>query len=309
MWRWRGLLLVLLLCGGCAASIPPDVLRDAQFAVESRWSVYLLDGTGDQATPILPRRQTREASPGRYDKRYDEYLEPSLSPDRTLITCIRRVGGNSSMWNLEYAPAESTDVLLVRIADRSERVVMPIPVTPRGEAGTLAPVWSPDGTRIFFAVEHRIWSYVVSEERLEPVVDLPAGLGGRFEGRRYLRVSRDGTRLFALLDSYRRLTTYDAIVEVALASKTLTPIWTGDLVRHIEIDRPLSATVDDEIAEALFGSREYPVFAPRVSPDRRLYFFDRYEMGLFGRRWIAGYDRVTRKEFEVRTMWRTLFWK
>lgn len=32
-------------------------------------------------------------------------------------------------------------------------------------------------------------------------------------------------------------------------------------------------------------------------------------MGLFGREWVAGYDRVTRKEFEVWTMWRSLFWK
>jgi hypothetical protein len=308
MWRWRGLLLVLLLCGGCVASIPADVLRDAQFTVESKWSVYLLDGTGDRATSILPRRQTRDGQ-GPQAKRYDEYLEPSLSPDRTLVTCIRRTGGNSSLWYSEWAPAESADVLVVRIADRSERVVMSIPVTSRGTAHTLAPVWSPDGKRIFFAVDQRIWSYVVSEERLEPVVDLPTDLRGTFELRRYLRVSRDGAKLFALLDSYRRRTTYEAIVEVDLASRRLTPLWTGTLVHHIDIDRPLTATVDDDIAEALFGSREFPVFAPRVSGDPRVYFFSRHEMGLFGREWVAGYDRVTRKEFEVRTMWRTLFWK
>jgi hypothetical protein len=59
----------------------------------------------------------------------------------------------------------------------------------------------------------------------------------------------------------------------------------------------------------LFGFREFPVFEPRISRDRRFYFFVKSQPGLLGRIWVAGYDRTERTTFEVRTMWRTLLWK
>jgi hypothetical protein len=76
-----------------------------------------------------------------------------------------------------------------------------------------------------------------------------------------------------------------------------------------EVDRPLSREIDDEVGVTLFGSRGRPVYAPLHSTDGRLCFFGRHEIGRFGREWMVGYDRVTRREFEVRTMWRTLWWK
>lgn len=283
MWRRRGLLTVLLLCGGCAASVPTDVLRDARFAVESPNSVYLLDGTGQQATPIRERRLTKDG-PGIMDKLYDDYFAPSLSPDRSRIACLR-FRNNSAGGNIdELMPLQSVEVLLVRLADRSEQVVMSIPATERGRVyRVLAPVWSPDGNRVFFAADRRVWVYVLGAARPEPVADFPEGFGGGFQVRAYLRPSRDGDRLFGLLSRHTRLARYDVIVSVDLASGKLTPVWTGSLRRAIEIDRPVAAEIDDEIVEALFGSREHPVDAPRASPDHRLYFFTRHEIT----RWVC----------------------
>ena len=307
MWGWRGLLLVLLLCGGCAASIPVDALRDAQFTVESLRSVYLLDGTGEQPTLVLERRQTRDG-PGFMDKLYDKYFAPSLSPDRSRIACLRS-RNKPAEGNVDEL--KSVEVLLVRLADRSEQVVTSIPATPEGRVyGVLAPVWSRDGARIFFAADRRVWVYPLGSARPEPLVEIPEDFGGGFGVRgAYLRPSRDGERLFALLTRHTRFARYDVIVSVDLAGGRLTPVWTGGLRRHIEIEAPVAAEIDDDTVEALFGSREHPVHAPAVSADRRFYFFTRHEMGLFGREWVAGYDRVTRREFEVRTMWRSLFWK
>jgi hypothetical protein len=311
MWRWRGLLLVLLLSGGCAASIPTDVLRDAQFAVESRKSVFRLDGSGERPILVLERRETRDGL-APLDKLHDEFFAPSLSPDGSWIACLR-FRNNSGGGNIDaLMPLQSVEVLLVRIDDRSEHVVASIPATERGRVyRVLAPVWAPDGGRVFFAADGRVWSYALGDPQSRPIADIPEGFSGGFGIRQYLRPSPDGAQLFGLLSRRNRFGRYDVIVSIDLASGKLTPRWTGTLSRDsvFEVNRPLSREIDDDVGQALFGSRERPVFAPLVSRDGRFYFFGRHEMGLFGREWIAGYDRVTRKEFEVRTMWRTLFWK
>ena len=311
MFRWLGLLLTLPLCGGCVASIPQDALRDAEFTVESLASVYLMDGTGERATRLLERRLTRDG-PGLRDKLHDEYFAPSLSPDRSRIACLR-FRNNSGFGNDDaLMPLQRVEVLLVHLADRSEQIVASIPATERGRVySVLAPVWSGDGVRIFFAADHRVWVYTLGSGRPEPIVDIPAEFYGGFGGgTEYLRLSRGGSRLFARLRRYSpRYVSYDIIVSIDIAGGRLTPVWTGHLRRHIELDRPVTTEIEEDIVEALFGSREHPVDDPRASGDRRFYFFTRHEMGLFGRKWIAGYDRATRREFEVRTMWRTLFWK
>jgi len=74
-------------------------------------------------------------------------------------------------------------------------------------------------------------------------------------------------------------------------------------------DQPFPPELDDAAIEALFGSREFPVLAPRFSADRRYYFFVKRRPGFFGRLWVAGYDREARREFTVRTLDRGLLWK
>ncbi len=309
MWRRRSLLLVFLL-GGCAAAIPLDALRAAHFAVASLDSVYLLDGTGERSVPVVTRRYTRggRSDP---DQLYDGYAAPALSPDGTRVACLRARNYSPYRGGQDLIPIQSTEVLLVRLADGGEQVVMSIPAALRSSV-LLAPVWAPDGTRILFGADRWVWSYVLETSGPEPIVEVPADFHGTFRLRRYLRPSRDGRTLFALLERQnRRFASYDVIVRIDLAARRVTPLWTGQLSHGsvFEVDRPLARDIDDEVGVTLFGSREHPVYAPLASVDGRLYFFGRHEMGLFGREWMAGYDRVTRQEFEVRTMWRTLWWK
>ncbi len=304
----RLLLSVLLAFGGCATAVPVDALRDATFAVENFNSVYLMDGSGEQVTRILERRQTRDG-PGHLDRLYDDYVQPSLSPDGTHIACIRRrndsLGGNIS----ELMPLQSSEVLVVRVSDRVERLVMSVPATRPGRIYRVSsPVWSTEGGRVFFFADRRVWSYSLDEARLEALVDLPIRYVGGLELiEQYLRVSRDGARLFALFFAPYQ----DVVMEIDLADRKVKTLWSGKLSSRsvFDVDRPLPRELGEEVAQALFGSREFPVYTPQVSGDRRSYFFMRHKSGWFGRIWVAGYDRETRTEFEVRTMWRTLFWK
>lgn len=118
MRRGRSLLLVLLFGSGCATAIPVEALRDARFTVESQESVYLLDGAGERSEPIAARRQTRDGPSQFVRSRNDTPYQ-----------------GN----NPELMPIQSVEVLLVRLADGAEQVVMSIPATRPGRV-LLAPV-------------------------------------------------------------------------------------------------------------------------------------------------------------------------
>lgn len=308
------LLSALLLLNGCAAAVRIDALRETRFTVEDRHSVYLMDGVGEQLTRVLERKQTKDG-PRTVDKLYDDYFEPSLSPDGTHVACIR-FRNNSAGGNIdELMPLQSVEVLIVRISDRTERLLMSVPASEPGRVyRVLGPVWSADGGRVFFVADQRVWSYSLSEWQLEPIVDLPNGYSGGFTQDflrgKYLRVSKEGTRLFGLLSMYFGRE-YDVIVEIDLRVRKLKTLWYGNLSSRsvFEIDRLPPEQLDEDAVETLFGSRQFPVFAPRFSRDRRFYFFVRGESGWFGRVWVGAYDRAERKPFEVRTMWRTLLWK
>jgi hypothetical protein len=307
--------LVALVCAGCASAVPVDRLRATTLAVDSLGSVYLLDASGEQATRVLDRKQTRDG-PGQWGPLYDEYFQPSLSPDGRHVACVRLHNSSHRGSPAELVAIQSSEVIIVRVGDGAERVVMSVASEVGRGRAVLSPVWSIGGDRIFFAVDRRVWSYSVAGARLDPVVDLASHYVGSFGSDdlrgTYLRVSGDGTRLFGLLRTrIGRTGLDDAVVEIDLTSGTFRPLWSGNLSSGsvFEIDRPLPAAIDDEGVQALFGSREFPVFAPKHSADRRFYFFVKHEMGWLGRIWVSGYDRQTRRDFEVRTMWRTLFWK
>jgi hypothetical protein len=306
--RWA-LLLALLLGGGCA-SIPSADLRTAQFAIEVRDSVYLLDGTGGAPALTLARRQTRDRS-GRVSALYDHYVDPSLSPDRASIACVRRRNHDPYRSRMrDPSPEDVIEVLIVRVADRAEQIVMSVPATSPAARGMIGPVWSTDGRRVFFGADRRIWAYRLGAERPDVVMVLPATyLTSLRLTAHYLRVAAPGDRLLGLFPGPGLLD--HVIVEIDPVRGALTPLWSGTLSSRLggDVDRPLTAPVAEDVVLALFGSRERPVLGPRSSPDGRFYFFERYRQGPLGRRWVAGYDRVTRTEFEVRTMWRTLWWE
>jgi hypothetical protein len=175
--RGYGVLLALV-CGACAAGLPIDRLRDTTLSVESLGSVYLIDASGEHATPVLERKQTRARS-DQLAQLFDEYYEPSLSPDGAYVACVRL--GNNAHWGdlVEPQPLQSSEIMIARVSDRSERVIMSVPR--RAPAwNILAPVWSVEGDQIFFAVDRRVWSYALAGARLDPLVELPTRYFGGF---------------------------------------------------------------------------------------------------------------------------------
>ncbi|HZP37308.1 MAG TPA: hypothetical protein VFE48_12570 [Methylomirabilota bacterium] len=284
--------------------MPSDV-RDVQIAVESRYSIYLLSGTGDRRRLLASRRTQVGAAP--HQELHDDYVAPSLSPDGSHVACIRLRNHGRYGRDVRVAlPPEVIEVLIVRLADRAERLVLSTPDHGRGGAGVLGPVWSRDGRRVFFGAEGRIWVHRIGDERPESVATLPVSTRAT---RHYLRVVREGDRLVALLPGPSG--SEDAIAEIDPATGAVTLLWSGPLSSSStrDVDRPLPAPIAADVAEALFGSPEWPVLAPHPAPDRRVYFFERFRQGPLGRRWIAGYDRATGTEFEVRTMWHTFWWE
>jgi hypothetical protein len=294
----------MLLSAACAP-LPPSDVRDVQIAVESRHSVYLLSGTGDRRLLLASRRSYAGATA--HEELHDDYVAPSLSPDGSHVACIRLQDHGRYGRDVRVPlPPEMIQVLIVRLADRAEQLVLSTPGDGRGGAGVLGPVWSRDGRRLFFAAGGRIWVHRSGDLRPESVAALPRSTRVT---RHYLRVMPQSDRLVALLPGPSR--SDDAIAEIHPVTGAVTILWSGPLSSSAmrDVDRPLPAPIAADVAEALFGSPEWPVLAPHAAPDRRVYFFERFRQGPLGRRWIAGYDRATGTEFEVRTMWRTLWWE
>jgi len=283
----RALLSALLFCGGCVSAVPIDPVRDTKFTVESVHSVYLLDGAGEQVTKVLERKQTR-GGPSPQDQAYDDYFAPNLSPDGTHIACVRV--RNNQTWGTftdELRALQSSEVLIVRVSDRAERVVMSVPAKEPDRLiyRVLAPVWSADGGRVFFVTDRRVWSYSLDEGRLEQIGELPTEYYGHFvedtlRGE-YLRVAHDGTRLFALLGVGGGYSFNDVIVEIDLTDRKLKTLWSGKLSRQsvFDISLPLPEQLSDDSVEALFGSREFPVFAPPVLQGSAFLFLREVQAG------------------------------
>jgi len=212
-------------------------------------------------------------------------------------------------------PQQSSEVIIIRTTstDKSMQVVHSVP----GERGVVyrlgSPIWSLDGRGLFFIANSRILAHWLDTGLTQTITDIPgadaAGIAEDFITTSYLRLSRDGQEIFALLHSLRS-SSY-SVWRIHWATGSARQVWKGNWWGRsvVRVDPPLPAELDDAAVEALFGSREFPVLAPRFSVDGRFYFFTRYRQGFFGRLWIAGYDVEAHREFTVRTLRRGLLWK
>jgi hypothetical protein len=134
-------------------------------------------------------------------------------------------------------------------------------------------------------IDRRVWSYSLDEGQLEQIGELPKDYYGRFVADilrgAYLRVAQDGIRLFALLSVGFGYNSNDVIVEIDLPGRKLRTLWSGKLSRQsvFDISLPLPEQLSDDSVEALFGSREFPVFAPPVLQGSAFLFLREVQAG------------------------------
>ena len=305
------LVVMTLASAGCATA---DGLSQVRLVVGEDLNIHTMNGKGDEFHEVVLRRKTGGTQRGAL---WDAYFQPSLAPDGGAVACIRfrnytRLSSNDPA----LLPRQSSEIVIFhpgRTGKRATQVVYSVP----GEAGVVyrlsSPIWSHDGRALFFVVGSRVLAYSLDTAETETVAELPsrvfAGFSEVDNAGTYLSLSRDGEHIFALLTEVAPIAY--SIWRIRWATRAVAKLWGGPWFgsHSGRFDQPFPPELDDAAIEALFGSREFPVLAPRFSADRRYYFFVKRRPGFFGRLWVAGYDREARREFTVRTLDRGLLWK
>ena len=312
----------LLILGVAADLSCAERLEDERLVFEEGYEVYSINGRGQDTTKVLAKVETRSGASA-HERLFHAYFQPSLSPDGRRVACIRYRNYSPVRFNdPELIPIQSSEILIVSVHDGAETIVYTLP---EGQFDALgpsrgvrkrslsAPVFSLDGGEVFFLAGNRLLVYRLQHQSTEEVVRLPVGYAASttpdYTTSTYIRLSADGKKVFALVDD-PGTNVERGIWRIDLALREATKLWSGLLDERSVIDvRVVPREVDDEGAEALFGSREFPVLAPRFSSDRRYYFFVKLRLGFFAKMWIGGYDKVSGREFVVKTLRRGLYWE
>lgn len=295
-----------------AACTTTDALRESRFAVENNLNVYLVNGTG-RLTEVVRRSKVGATE---RETLWDAYFQPALAPDGSAVACIRfRNYTRFSSNDAAVLPRQSSEVVVMRM-DRTEKPATRVIHSLPGEAGVVyrlsSPIWSRDGRFVFFLANHRLFAHSVDTAQTELLSTLPddvsAGFSEEHVTTSYLRLSPDGNQIFALL---RERDARHSVWRIDWPKGSATRLWQGSLYEHFfaPIRTQLPSQLGNAAVDALFGSRAFPVLAPRFSADQRFYFFVRRKPGVFGRLWIGGYDVEERKDFVVRTLQRGFMWK
>ena len=297
---------VALTVVGCATT---DTLRDAKLVVEDDLSIYAMNGTGSGFHEVIARVKTGETP---HEALWDAYFQPALAPGGSSVACIRfrnytRFSGNDPT----VLPRQSSEVVILHL-DNAGKPATDVVYSMPGQRGVVyqlgAPIWSRDGRGVFFIASNRVIAYWINTTEIETIAELPdvvAGFREEYIASTYLRLSREGDYIFALLSE--QSSGMYSVWRIHWATRAAARVWRGRSLR--DGSGRLDPELDDATVEALFGSRESPVMAPRNSADGRFYFFVKSRWGLFGRLWVGGYDRQEHREFTVRTLRRGLLWK
>ena len=269
-----------------------QLLKNEKVVYEYDEAIYLTNGLGQKAMKVLESVRP-------------SYLNstPTLSPDGTRIAY----------------PVGDYQIRLLSLDDRKETMIYQASVeelrSPFLNRAVRSPIWSSDGEEVFFLVANRILAYRLDERKIREVSRLSRWHGSYRVRDEYMRLSRDGKKVFAIVNGPSKSLPRRCIWQIELESGRAIKLWSEIpwhiLGQHPRFRRfrhsPSSQELGQEAFEALYGSKGFPVREPIFSKDRRFYFYYAQREGFMAKGWIGGYDTVRKTPFEVKTLWRSIY--
>lgn len=273
------LLALALAFGGCADNPLPPGPQDALFVYTHGGEIDLVRGDGNGLHKVIG----------------GDYIQASLSPDKTQLACVYRGDFYVSVFHLD----PNFDV------DGKPKSIHNAQAT--DEAGkfpqSFYPVWSSDGHKLYFLNANHLVVYDDQAMGTTVLFDFPENQSGGPSGENGgMNLSEDGRSLYCMLGD----------------GTGQTAFWSFDLVSNAPasiatLDRTALSTFTfpdsfpEDAVKALFGSKENPVQNPFFSAgDPRYYAYIRESKNLLSRVWLEGYDRQGKNRFEVATLGRSI---
>ncbi len=233
---------------------------------------------------------------------YDSYFQPSLSFDQKKVVAIRiknflhdRGRPSTTVPGVPYVdPLEERQtyqMVIYSLEDDHEEIVMEAP-----KADDLAtPIWSRDGKFIYFFFKKGVQSYQLDSKEIKTLKQFgDISSMDCTKNDYYIRLSMDGSKIFALLENFSRRHVPPA------------QVWQIDtLTKKAELlaqGRGFDKRLPDEATNALFGSKEHPMKAPIYAADGSFYYYFTYREGFFARYWIEGYKVAEKQKFPIKTL-------
>lgn len=268
--------------GGCGDNALPRGSQDAVFVYTYGGDIYLTRGDGTGLHRIIG----------------SDYIQASLSPDKSEIACVYQ--GDFYITLLPLDPDFEVN--------GKPRSIHNFQAT--DEAGkfpkSFYPVWSSDGHKLYFLNANHLVVYDDQARQTTVLYDFPASQsGGPSGGDGNMNLSGDGRTLYCMLS--------DGTSQVAFWSFDLSsnaPASIASLDREAFSRFAFPDSFPDEAVEALFGSKANPVLSPFFcAGDQRYYAYIRESKDLWSRVWLEGYDRQGKNKFEAATLGRSLNFK
>ena len=162
------------------------------------WNVYISNGLGRNTRKLL-RQVKRRSGIEYFDPVYDSYYQPSLSPDGTMVACVRIKNDYHTGSSPELSKIQKYEGVLYSIEKKQEFIFFSSPGGNYKRVGLnvvedniLSPIWSADGNKIYFLVSNRLLSYDLNLRKIQQVSELAPGHGGIVQlDMEYIRLSKD----------------------------------------------------------------------------------------------------------------------
>lgn len=282
------LALVFTLCGSTWLLAGPS---HSKVVYKSSEEIYITNGFGEMPTKIL-QKVPKGIIDG--ENAFDSYFHASLSPDEKFVAAVRIK--NHKAHNNDRR-IETYEAILYSIENEQEHIFYQLPPTSDINKVIVSPVWSKDGKYIYFLAGTSLLSYEIATMKTKKITDFPDDtyIFGDMETWSYIRLSQDGSKIFALLN-------HSTIWETKISTGKLTKLWDDIILGLYNVVNEVPQKLSQEAVTALFGSREFPVYNPRFSADGTFYYYYNYREGFFSRYWIGGHSLHDNENFIIRTI-------
>jgi hypothetical protein len=268
-------------------------LKGRKVVFEYGGGVQIYDSKENTTSILLRRVQSN----GSLNSHSVSYSQPALSPDEKKIISVKT-----------YSTGESygrEDLVVVDLEKNLQTVLYSV-----SESKMLlgSPIWSLDGNCIYFLGNDILYRFEISKMNMTELAKIPISEKIYIYDRFYARIEKTGQSIIVLcpMNKYRGYAIYD----LNLTDRTLKEIFSSESsgeMRDSNMLKLIYDKFDTNMFEAIFGSRDYPVFEPNYSADRRFYYFVIKKNGLFAKHWLGAYDKKNHKSIDLKVLYRDLY--